>query len=471
MIVKVKEPQPRGGRAAARRHTLFTYLHLAPDPELTQGLMERRDLRRLRDGHRQARAAAAAGADERGRRQDRRRRRAPSCSRSRSAAAGILLGGVPGVAAGKVMVIGGGVVGMNAARDRGRHGRRRLRLRPQHRLACATSTSIFAGQLLDVLARRWRSSERCASGPRHRRGAHPRRQGSARDPREQLVRCMKPRRRARRRRRRPGRLLRDLAPDHARRPDLRGRRHHPLLRGEHAGRRAAHLDLRADQRDAALRAATRRRGHRPGRPRRTRRSREGVNVVAGAYRPVAEATGKPHRELFEALGSGRPRSRRSALELISRRAVAGFPAASVALTVTTTLTLRPFRTAAAAARGSLSLNDFRATVARLVIAGRIVPFALPPRSRPETRTWHGSPQRTPTRTRFFWRAMRWRLRPLSAGVGGGASPGAAGSGAGVGTGVGTGATGAGVTGRHRASQAVQASASAPPRSWSSGTAR
>ena len=40
---------------------------------------------------------------------------------------------------------------------------------------------------------------------------------------------------------RPGRLLRDRQADHPRRPDLRRRRRHPLLRGQHAGRRAAHL--------------------------------------------------------------------------------------------------------------------------------------------------------------------------------------------------------------------------------------
>ena len=50
MIVKVKEPQPVEVARLEPRHTLFTYLHLAPDPELTQGLIvERRDLHRLRD--------------------------------------------------------------------------------------------------------------------------------------------------------------------------------------------------------------------------------------------------------------------------------------------------------------------------------------------------------------------------------------------------------------------------------------
>src|ERR671932_2746917 len=40
MIVKVKEPQPGEVAMLEPRHTLFTYLHLAPDPELTRGLVQ-----------------------------------------------------------------------------------------------------------------------------------------------------------------------------------------------------------------------------------------------------------------------------------------------------------------------------------------------------------------------------------------------------------------------------------------------
>ena len=46
--------------------------------------------------------------------------------------------------------------------------------------------------------------------------------------------------------------------DHPHRPDLRGRRHHPLLRGEHARRGADHEHLGAHQRDDALRHQARR---------------------------------------------------------------------------------------------------------------------------------------------------------------------------------------------------------------------
>jgi alanine dehydrogenase len=114
-IVKVKEPQPDEVARLEPRHTLFTYLHLAAASELTRGLM-------------------ASGAtciayetveDVRGRLP----LLAPMSEVAGKIASqsgafmlekplggrGLLLGGVPGVAAGKVMVIGGGVVGQNAA--------------------------------------------------------------------------------------------------------------------------------------------------------------------------------------------------------------------------------------------------------------------------------------------------------------------------------------------------------------------
>ncbi|MEA2179517.1 MAG: alanine dehydrogenase, partial [Solirubrobacteraceae bacterium] len=40
LIVKVKEPQPVEVARLEPRHTLFTYLHLAPDPELTRMLLD-----------------------------------------------------------------------------------------------------------------------------------------------------------------------------------------------------------------------------------------------------------------------------------------------------------------------------------------------------------------------------------------------------------------------------------------------
>lgn len=115
LIVKVKEPQPQEVAMLAPRHTLFTYLHLAPMPELTLALCEsgatciayesvvddKNNLPLLAPMSEVAgRLATQAGAFMLAR---------PCGGR------GLLLGGVPGVAAATVMILGGGVVGMNAA--------------------------------------------------------------------------------------------------------------------------------------------------------------------------------------------------------------------------------------------------------------------------------------------------------------------------------------------------------------------
>src|SRR4051794_35775652 len=115
MIVKVKEPQPVEVERLRPHHILFTYLHLAPDPALTQSLVE---------------SGATCVAyetveDERG--------RLPLLAPMSEVAGkiatqagafmlekplggrGILLGGVPGVGPATVLIIGGGVVGLNAA--------------------------------------------------------------------------------------------------------------------------------------------------------------------------------------------------------------------------------------------------------------------------------------------------------------------------------------------------------------------
>src|SRR3954449_4252730 len=115
MVVKVKEPQASEIALLEPRHTLFTYLHLAPDPELTRGLVESGATCVAYETVEDARGrlpllapmsevagkiATQAGAFMLER---------PLGGR------GVLLGGVPGVAAATVLVIGGGVVGFNAA--------------------------------------------------------------------------------------------------------------------------------------------------------------------------------------------------------------------------------------------------------------------------------------------------------------------------------------------------------------------
>jgi alanine dehydrogenase len=115
MILKVKEPQPPEIGLLRSGQLLFTYLHLAPDPEQTRGLQES--------------GATCIAYETVEDAQGRLPLLAPMSEIAGKIATqagafmlekplggrGILLGGVPGVAAANVLVIGGGVVGMNAA--------------------------------------------------------------------------------------------------------------------------------------------------------------------------------------------------------------------------------------------------------------------------------------------------------------------------------------------------------------------
>jgi len=116
LVIKVKEPQPSEHRHLRAGLTLFTYLHLAPLPELTDQLL-RAGVTGIayetiveRDGSLPlltpmsevaGRLAVQVGAQYLER---------PSGGR------GILLGGVPGVAPANVAILGGGVVGTNSAK-------------------------------------------------------------------------------------------------------------------------------------------------------------------------------------------------------------------------------------------------------------------------------------------------------------------------------------------------------------------
>ncbi|MCH9614310.1 MAG: Alanine dehydrogenase [Chlamydiia bacterium] len=116
MIIKVKEPQPSEYGYLKEDQILFTYLHLAPDPEQTKALLEAKVVGIAyetvidKDGRLPlltpmsevaGRIAIQAGA---------------SALQMAGGGRGVLLGGVPGVAPGKVMIIGAGVVGTNAAK-------------------------------------------------------------------------------------------------------------------------------------------------------------------------------------------------------------------------------------------------------------------------------------------------------------------------------------------------------------------
>ena len=116
MIVKVKEPQAIECRKLRPGQILFTYLHLAPDPKQTKMLVNSDCVaiayETVTDDHGglpllkpmsevAGRMSIQAGAH--------------SLEKAQGGS-GMLLAGVPGVAPAKVLVLGGGVVGINAAR-------------------------------------------------------------------------------------------------------------------------------------------------------------------------------------------------------------------------------------------------------------------------------------------------------------------------------------------------------------------
>ncbi|MCD9148088.1 alanine dehydrogenase [Pseudophaeobacter flagellatus] len=116
MIVKVKEPQAIERKMLREGQLLFTYLHLAPDPAQTTDLLESGctaiAYETVTDAHGGlpllAPMSEVAG------------RLAPQVGawtlQKANGGRGILMGGVPGVAPAKVVVIGGGVVGTHAAK-------------------------------------------------------------------------------------------------------------------------------------------------------------------------------------------------------------------------------------------------------------------------------------------------------------------------------------------------------------------
>ena len=129
LVVKVKEPQPSEYAHFRPGLMLFTYLHLAPLPELTAKLVETKvnsvayETIREKDGSLPlltpmsevaGRMAVQVGAQY---------LEKPNGGR------GVLLGGVPGVAPGNVVILGGGVVGHNCRQD----GRRPGGARHHHR--------------------------------------------------------------------------------------------------------------------------------------------------------------------------------------------------------------------------------------------------------------------------------------------------------------------------------------------------
>ena len=116
LIIKVKEPQPAEWARLTARHILFTYLHLAPDPAQAEGLLKSGcaaiayetvtdlagGLPLLAPMSEVAGRIAVFSAGE--------------TLLKHNGGMGLLISGVPGVPPARVCVLGGGVVGMNAAR-------------------------------------------------------------------------------------------------------------------------------------------------------------------------------------------------------------------------------------------------------------------------------------------------------------------------------------------------------------------
>ncbi|MDA0997653.1 MAG: alanine dehydrogenase, partial [Proteobacteria bacterium] len=114
MIVKVKEPQAAERKMLRAGQVLFTYLHLAPDPEQTKDLVDSGAIciayETVTDA--QGRLPLLAPMSQVAGRMS--IQAGAHCLEREVGGQGILLGGVPGVAPAKVVIIGGGVVGENA---------------------------------------------------------------------------------------------------------------------------------------------------------------------------------------------------------------------------------------------------------------------------------------------------------------------------------------------------------------------
>ena len=273
MVVKVKEPVEKEYGFFREGLVLFTYLHLAPLPALTDRLLSSKvtgiAYETIRDragtlplltpmsevaGRMSVQVGATYLEKEKGGR-------------------GVLLGGVPGVPPANVCILGGGIVGTNAAKIALGMGANvtivDLNLNRLREL-----DDIFNGRLYTLASNSYNVA-RAGSGrrPRHRRRVDPRsRSPQDRNPHHDLHH--EERGRGGRCCHRPGRLHRDRQTHHPQRSLLPGRRSGALLRNQYARGRAQYLYARTHQRDLSLRVpvgAEWRPGCHPGGPGNSRR--------------------------------------------------------------------------------------------------------------------------------------------------------------------------------------------------------
>ena len=275
MILKVKEPIKVEWPRMEQGQTIFTYFHFAADEELTKAHVDSGatciayETVQLPNGELPlltpmsevaGRMAVQEGA---------------KYLEKLHGGRGVLLGGVPGVPPGKVVILGGGVVGTNAAK-----------------MAAGLGAQVT---ILDLSLERLRYLSRRDAGERHARSTRTASRFSSRSRRRisWSARCWC---RARRRRgscaarisktMQPGAVIVDVAIDqggcietiHATTHDdpvytIDG--DHPLRRGEHAGWRAAHVDAGAHERDVPVRDAAREEGVEEGAARERARWRRG----------------------------------------------------------------------------------------------------------------------------------------------------------------------------------------------------
>ena len=291
LIVKVKEPQPQECAMLREGQTLFTYLHLAPDPEQAKALMASgvtaiayETVTSVRGGlpllapmsEVAGRMAIQAGAH---------------CLEMEQGGRGMLLGGAAGVAPAKVVVLGGGVSGVNAVRMG-------IGLEAQLTVLDINVDRLYAidqqfGAAVNTIFSTRQAVEDYVLEADLVIGAVlvP----GAAAPKlitEQLVKRHATRLGAGRHLHRPGRLLGDLEAHHPRQSHLRGPRRRALLRDEHAGCGGAHVHLRAQQRHAALHSGAGRQGPRSRHDRRP----------APAQRP--QRLQGPHRASGRRRGAG-----------------------------------------------------------------------------------------------------------------------------------------------------------------------
>ena len=267
MIVKVKEPHARARWPLIRQgQIVFTYFHFAADRELTEAMLKTR-----RDG-----VAYETLADDQGRlplltpmsevagrmsiQEGAKYLERPQMGR------GILLGGVPGVAPAHITILGGGVVGANAAKIAAGF-RADVAILDINMDRLRYLDDIMPPNVDCLFSDRHTIREQLDAGrPGDRRGADSRREGAAAG-RARRPEADEAGQRDHRRGDRSGRLRRDEPADDAQQADVHRRRRAALLRDEHAGRGRPHEHVRALQRDAAVGDGDCAAGHRGGGPR------------------------------------------------------------------------------------------------------------------------------------------------------------------------------------------------------------